>query len=133
MNWQIVLAGLLADLAAAPTLSAIYGSAVRLSGAGVDHLVPSIDVTLIADTENELWAPATFQIDLWNSHLSDVVTAESFIRSVYHAPLPIEIGGLSCFAQYTDGTTIASPERDGYYGRALRFTFTPLRAAYTGG
>lgn len=131
INWDDVLAGFLAELAAAPELTAIYGDEIRLAGSA-EHVVPLLEATMIADGESELWAPITVQVDLWNKSLTDVRAAENYIRGRYHSQVPIPIGGIPCWAQYSDGTLLAEPGRDGYFGRALRFRFTPLRAAYQG-
>jgi len=132
MNWDRVVEGLLAEIANVPEIAAIVGSRVIFAGAG-KWIVPSIEATVITDTTREQWAPCTLQLDVWGKTFDHVTTIERILRQRYHTQLPIPIGELRCWAQYSDGTVLASPERDKIYGRALRFTFTPLRAAYTGG
>lgn len=132
MNWDQVVAAFMAELAAAPEITAIFGDRIRLASPK-DFAVPLLEVTVIGDTEGELWAPVTIQVDLWADEFTSVRDAERYIRGRYYAPLPIPIGALTCWAQYSDGTNLAVPERDGFFGRAIRFTFTPLRAAYQGG
>lgn len=132
MNWDLVIKGLLDELAAQPTLSAIFGEDIFLGGEQ-EHVVPSIQAHNLADTETELWAPVTVQFDFFHAELSKVITAENFVRVRYRAPLPIPIGNLTCFVQFEGGADLETPTRDRYFGRAIRFTFTPLKAAYTGG
>ena len=132
MNWDILLDAFTGEVAAMPAVVALAGEAVRYGGE-VEHEVPSCVIRMISDTESELWAPVTVQVDLFHKSAAVVLTAERALRRRYHADLPIPIGNLNAWAQYSDGTVTASPERDGYFGRALRFTFTPLRAAYSGG
>lgn len=132
MNWDLFVTAILEEIANTAEIAAIVGSRVILAGSG-KWIVPSVEATLIADTEGELWAPFTLQLDVWSKDFEEVRAIERILRRRYHAQLPIPIGELRCWAQYSDGTILASPERDKVYGRALRFTFTPLRAAYTGG
>jgi hypothetical protein len=132
MNWDSVVAALLAEVADVPEIAAIVGGRVYFAGSGA-FVVPSVELTIVADTVSELWEPVTVQFDVWAKSFTDVRTIERILRRRYHHQLPIPIGGLNVWAQYSDGTVLASPERDKFFGRALRFTFTPLRAAYTGG
>jgi len=132
VNWDLVLAGFAADLAATAEIMAAVGDAVY-QGGEVPHRVPSVVIRMLGDAESELWAPVTLQVDIFHKSFTTVRALENIVRRRYHAPLPIPIGGLNCWAQFTGGSSTTLPERDGYTGRALRFTFTPLRAAYTGG
>lgn len=132
MNWDRVAEALLAEIAGIAEIAAIVGTQVIFAGSG-KWIVPSVEATVIADTEGELFAPCTIQLDVWAKSFDHVRTIERVLRQRYHNQLPIPIGDLTCWAQYSDGTVLASPERDKVYGRALRFTFTPLRAAYSGG
>lgn len=131
MNWDLVIEGFMAELAAMAAIASRFGDKVQLAGQ-VEHEVPSVQVHVIADTEGELWAPVTVQVDLFHRRMADILAAEDAIRTRYRAPLPIPIGNLTCWAQFTGGSMLETPSRDKYHGRAIRFTFTPLRAAYTG-
>lgn len=132
MRWDDVVSALLAEIAGIAEVAAIVGDRVIFAGSS-PWRVPSIEATIIADTEGELWAPCTVQLDVWAKTLAEVATLERILRARYHSQLPIPIGEVTCWAQYSDGTVLASPDRDKVSGRALRFTFTPLRAAYSGG
>lgn len=133
MNWDNLVAALLAEIADVPEIAAIVGSRVVFASEGAPYVVPGIEATIISDTVDELWEPVTIQFDLFGRDFAEVRTLERILRGRYHKQLPIPIGGLNVWAQYSDGTVLASPGRDKFFGRAIRFTFTPLRAAYTGG
>lgn len=115
-----------------PAISSRVGTSVQLAGE-VEHEVPSVQVHIVGDTEGELWAPVAVQVDIFHKSMTEIRAMESAIRTRYQAPLPIPIGNLTCWSQFTGGAMLETPSRDKYHGRAIRFTFTPLRAAYTGG
>ena len=48
-------------------------------------------------------------------------------------PTPERATDVTMWSQFTDGAELTSPERAGYYGRALRFRMTPLRDCLRGG
>lgn len=131
MKWDAVLAAVGATCAADPFLAAIYGSAIRLTGSGA-HRVPVLEFMLIADSETELWAPCTVQLDQFTQTLTAQIASERRLRQLFHLETPRDIGGMPMWAQYQDGETLAEPDRDGYFGRAIRFRLTPLRERYEG-
>jgi hypothetical protein len=85
---------------------------------------------LIGDTENELWAPCIIQWDIWTAKSDDARRAEFRLRSMLHSDLQILLGEFRMWSQYLEGSVLASPNRHGSDGRALRFQLTPMRRQY---
>jgi hypothetical protein len=110
-------------------LSSIYGESIRLAGSG-DHTVPLLEMTVIPPNIDEQWEPCTIQFDQFTESFDAMRASERQLRRLFHQDLPVDIGGVVMFAQYLEGDVIASPDRDGYHGRAIRFRFTPLRELY---
>lgn len=113
-------------------LSGIFGNAMRVQGTH-EHIVPSLEWGLISDAGTELWEPCTIQFDLWTNTLEDLVLAEASLRALFDHNLPVTFEDKSgardlvTWCEFQDGAELTSPDRSGYYGRAVRFQFTPLR------
>lgn len=129
MKWDQVCAKIAALVAADPTLRAIYGGSIRMTGTG-EHRIPLLEYMLVADGEDELWAAHTIQWDQFTKTSEDLVTSERRLRHLFHREVPAEFGGLAMWSQYVEGEVLAYPARDKYYGRAIRFRMTPLRERY---
>lgn len=135
MRWDVVLQKVGDAAAGDPLLAGIFGAAIRLAGTSA-FTVPALELQLVADSVTELWAPCIVQWDLFTKDrqtatgLEDLRAAERRLRQLFHLDVPATFGGLGMFSQYEDGTMIATPDRDGYYGRAVRFRYTPLRERY---
>lgn len=135
MMWDQVLKRLVATVEQDVVLSGIYGTAMRLAGTGKTFepaAAPILEWTIIGDTESELWSPVIIQFDQWALTLGVVTTSERRLRTLFHQDLPTEYGGVIMWAQYEEGSVLASPDRNGFAGRAIRFRFTPLRERYAG-
>lgn len=129
MMWDEVMARVKTVILEDPTLLSLFGEAYRK--AGVSELrVPVIEWNLLSDTENELWAPMLVQFDIWTDVAANARHAERRLRSLFHKDLLLQIDDLQLFAEYTDGTDLATPNRADFTGRGLRFRFTPLRRQY---
>lgn len=129
MKWHQVVEAMLGAIVADAKLTAIYGVVVRQSG-NAPFQVPSLEWDLIGDSEGEQWAPCLVQLDQWCATQDDLLRSEQRLRRLFHQELPVTIGGVMMWAQYEDGAMLASPDRDGYFARAVRFRFTPLRDRY---
>lgn len=129
MHWDAIERAVNATCKADAALLAIFASAMRLSGSG-DHAVPMLEWLVIADAQEEQWAPCTVQFDLWHFDRATLVAAERRIRRLFVPELQFQMAGVTCLSEYLDGETLASPDRDGYFGRAIRIRFTPLRDRY---
>jgi hypothetical protein len=118
----------IAVVAADPVLSGLYPT-IRLQGSG--DLAPEVlEYALIADSETEQWAPVVLQFDQWCRTMPELARSEQRLRRMFHLDLPATFGAVQMWAQYVDGDSLASPDRDGYFARAIRFRFTPLRDLY---
>lgn len=129
MMWDEVIRRIATTCAADTVLSGIYGASMRLTGSG-EHAVPMLEWMLIGDAEQELWAPMIIQFDQFTTSMGALRESELRLRRLFHVDLPIHLDGVLMFAQYQDGESLAVPDRNGYYGRAIRFRFSPLRRRY---
>jgi len=129
MRWDHVAQAIAAEAAADPTLAGIYGGAVRMNAGAQDFMVPGLEYHIVADSASELWEPVIVQWDQWCTTLADVVASERALRKLFDQDLPVTIQGVWMWAEFTDGADLTVPDRSGFYGRAARFRFTPLRDA----
>lgn len=132
MMWDHVMERVVAEILMDDVLATIYGDAVRAAGTG-EQIVPSLEWTLVGDTENELWAPMIVQFDQWTKTGEQNRRSEFRLRQLYHRDVPRTIAGdTMMWTMYSDGAVLAMPDRSNFIGRTIRFTFTPLRAKYAG-
>ena len=129
MKWDAVLVALTDVVTQDTALVAVYGDAMRMAGTDT-HRVPVLEWFLVADGEDELWDNITVQLDQWTATAADLWASERRLRQLFHQELPASMGGMSMWMQYQDGAALTVPDRDGYFGRAIRFKFTPLRELY---
>lgn len=132
MIWDDLLERIVTIVNADAVLLEVFGSSMRMAGTA-EHAVPSLEWTMITDSEGELWSPHVIQFDQWSLDLEEVIRSERRLRALFHQDLPVRLGGdLLSWAQYVDGEVLATPDRNGFAGRAVRFRFTPLRERYAG-
>lgn len=130
MKWDQVIKAVNAVVLADPVLVGIYGANIRYAGTG-KHLVPCLEVQFIADAEDELWNPCTVQWDMFTMDMQALWDSERRLRRLFHDDMPTTFAGLTMWAQYVEGDAlVTAPDRDGFFGRAVRFRFTPLREQY---
>jgi len=130
VKWPAVIQAA-SDLAAADTtLAGIFGQAVRWATGSSDRDVPVLEHFLVADGEDELWAVCTVQWDIWVASMEDQIAAERQLRLLFHVETQRDYAGMPCWSQYQDGETLASPDRDNAFGRAIRFRMSTLRDRY---
>jgi hypothetical protein len=133
VRWDTVLRALIVTVEADPLLAGIYsvGGVLQFRKIGTgQRVVPSLEYMLIGDSETELWAPCTVQFDQWVKTSEDLRASERRLRGYFHLDVPGPIGGIGMFAQYLDGDDKPMPDREGVFGRSIRFRFTPLRERY---
>jgi len=130
VKWHQVLQAA-SDLAAAtPALANIYGAdGFRYAGTS-PYVTPALEHQLVADGEDELWAVCTIQFDQWCRTMEDLLASEHQLRLLFHVETQRDYAGMPCWSQYNDGETLASPDRDGAFGRAIRFRMSTLRERY---
>lgn len=132
MRWHDVLWAIGRVTTADPILAGIYGEAIRLSGTQ-EHTVPSLEYFIVSSTGSELWEPCTIQFDQWcDSLLPDLAVSEAALTSLFDHATPITLEGVVMWAQLEEATELTVPDRAGFYGRAVRFRFTPLRGCLRG-
>jgi hypothetical protein len=129
MKWRDVMGAVISTVEDDEGIDAIYGDEIRLGGSP-DFAVPSLQYHLVADGETELFSTVVLQFDQWCATLADLTASELRLTRLFHRDLPENFAGLVMWAQYVDGESLAVPDRDGYFARAVRFRFTPLRDLY---
>lgn len=130
MMWDRVIEACRATIVADDILGPIYGDRVRMASASATPFVPEVPIleySVIGDVERDQWAPTIIQFDQWAPDVEVAVASERRLRRIFNPELPQEFAGLFMWAQYVDGTVLATPDRNGFAGRAVRFRFTPLR------
>ena len=131
MRWADVMKAA-GDLAAAhPDLARIFADHIGVKGSQTIQ-VPSLRFWLVSDSVRELWAPCVVQWDIWCATYQDRQVAEAALRALFHADDFVTLAGVAMFTEYQDGSMLSDPDRDGFYGRAVRFLHTPLREQYAG-
>lgn len=128
MKWDAVIRAARATVDADGTLVGLF-PVRRYAGIG-KHQPELLEYQLIADGETELWAPCTIQWDLWSESFDTIQAGERQLRALFHVETQRYFGGMPMWSQYQGGEWLATPNRDGYFGRAIRFVMTPLRARY---
>lgn len=129
MKWHLVVDAVLAAILANGTLAGIFGTRVRKNGPGPVQS-PVLEWSLIGYTHEEQWEPCILQLDCWCNDELSLLQAEQTLLRLFNRELPESLGGVLMWQQFEDSDDLATPDRDGYYARALRFRFTPLRDRY---
>lgn len=137
MNWWEVWTNVLAALEAEPDIAEVlenddYESTIYLDGERAFE-VPSMTVLLVVNLEEEVFAPADWQFDLYTRTMDELLQVERAMMRLLNQPLPVTLDGAELTAEFTagaGGTLLRGPERDSYYHRRLEFTFTPVRSRY---
>lgn len=135
MMWDRVIEALRDILVADAPIVDLFEDRIRMTGSGEapNPRASLLEYMLIADSERETDAPCVIQFDVWAPKMADVVAGERRLRQLFNQPLPMQLEGIgTCWGQYLDGSMLASPNRDGFSGRGLRFRFTPLQEKYVG-
>jgi hypothetical protein len=136
MMWDRVIEAAKAAIQADANLSAIFGDAVRRAAPSTtpfEPKVPILEYTIVTDTENELWAPTIIQFDVWSPDVDRLLAAERGLRRLFTPALPRRYGEVFMWTEFVDGAVLATPDRNGFHGRGLRFRFSPLRERYNPG
>lgn len=128
MRWDDVTRATVAAAAADAVLAGIFGTSIRMSASAQDHLVPGLEYEVIGDTAGELWEPIIVQWDIWVHEFQDLVDGERALRKLFDHDLPVEIEGVYMWSVFTEGASLVdAPDRAGFYGRAVRFRYSPIR------
>jgi hypothetical protein len=115
---------------ASATLTLIYGQRIRQRGTR-DHEVPSLDYWLVVDTEEEQDAPCIVQFDQYVESYEQLVLSEVELRRLFNHEVQVWIREVFGWVEFESGADLVeSPNRAGFYGRAVRFRFAPLRRMF---
>lgn len=129
MNWYEVWTNIAAAIAANATITGVVGENFRLAGDAAVQ-VPSLIALLVTDSEDELYAPADWQFDIYAYSLGEVMTVEKELRRMLNQPLQVALGDADVTCEFVGGQLLRGPERDPYFRRLLEFRFTPVRSRY---
>lgn len=129
MNWYETWVAVRSVLVDDGPLSAVTNGRVVLKGTK-NLILPCITALLISNREEEIDAPAEWQLDLYSERLDDVVAMEKAVMRLLHREGSTDIGGVEMFAELIDGRTLNGPDPDRFYRRSLDFRFTPVRSRY---
>lgn len=129
MKWAQVQALILDAIKEDAQFPSLYQSNIRMGGTQ-KTVAPVLEMWVIGDGESELWSTVTIQFDQWCLTMDDLVKSEQRLRRKFHRDLPVLFDEVRMWCQYLDGASLASPDRDSYFARAIRFRFTPLRDRY---
>lgn len=129
LSWAEVLAAVRATLTGVVELTALVDpDRIRQVTAG-DLVVPSVEMTLIADTERELVNVITIQFDLWFNDWDHLLEAERLIRQNVSSSLPMTLNGVGpMWALYRGSRTLGPPDDD-TYNRSFDIRYEAIRTA----
>jgi len=127
VNWDAIWLEVLARLEGDATVASILGDRIYLWG-DREFEVPSMTALLVVDTEDENWAPADWQFDIYARTFEDVVAVERAVRASLDRDWPIELGGHSFWTELVEARRLEGPSEDQIYRRSLDFRFTPARS-----
>lgn len=136
MMWDRVIEAIRAAILADPVLSQIFGDAVRMATTSAEPFnppAPLLEYTVLTDTEVEQWAPCLIQFDVWSPDVERMLAGERALRRLFTPTMPTSYGEVYMWSEYIDGAVLATPDRNGFNGRGLRFRFSPLREQYNPG
>lgn len=129
MIWDRAIEAIRAAILADANLTQIFGDAVRMAAASdipFEPKVPLLEYSVLTDTESEQWAPMIVQFDVWAPDVDRLLAGERALRRLFVPVLPRSYAGLFMLSEYVDGEVLATPDRNGFHGRGLRFKFSPL-------
>lgn len=138
MMWDRVLEAIRQAIVDDANLRSIYGDAVRMAATSATPFNPSaplLEYTVLTDTEVEQWAPCLIQFDLWSPDVDRLLAGERALRRLFTPTMPTRYGEEEVYmwSEFVDGAVLATPDRNGFFGRGLRFRFSPLREQYNPG
>lgn len=130
MMWDDVMTRVLALLDTNATLHDLFGGKMRMVSEGSKLEVPSLEYTILTDTNAELFEPMLVQIDLWTLRADQNRLAERIVRNLLDQRTSVRWTDVVALSEFTDGAFLSTPDRAGFIGRGLRFRFTPLKQQY---
>lgn len=129
MRWPAVITAVLDLLEADPQLSAALGGAhVYEAVTGRESRIPSLEYTVVADTEAENTEDVVVQLDVIAHGMTAAIAIETRVRALLALQLPVTIGGIEMWSMFEGGRNVPFPAQGGAVQRALDFRFTPARS-----
>lgn len=130
MNWDDVWANAIAPaILDDPDIVSVIGSALYLAGTRAFE-VPSITALLVVDLEEENFAPADWQFDIYTRTQASLRTVAKALRRLFDTDVQQDLGGFPLWTEFLEGRQPIGPEKDEYHRYTLDFRFTPGRSLY---
>lgn len=126
MRWDDVLEAVFDQMNADATLLSIYGTAIRMGGVH-EFTIPSLEFFVVSNTQNELWEPITVQMSQFTKSMTALANSDRRLRQLFDHDNMVTIQGVTMWSRWEDGGDLVGPSRQGFYGMAARFRFTPIR------
>jgi hypothetical protein len=130
MRWDPVARSMASVIAARPVINGIYGEFVRMASGSANHRVPLLEYRIITNTEMEQWEPIVIQWDQWTDTYEELVASERELMDVLHREEEVWLGDVMVLTKFLDGAELADPDRQGYFGRAIRFRLVAIADRY---
>lgn len=130
MRWDVIIDAWLGLATADSVVQSVLGTSPEIWMAGErEHEVPSLEWSLISDTEGENWEVTGVQLDPFVRSIADLTTLEGALRRLLHHDTPITAGTHELWSQLTGGGPLPGLD-DGIIGRHIDFRLTYLRGRY---
>lgn len=135
MRWDSVVPAAITLLEQDAAIADVVGDAIVHNFAGLSDTerkfrVPSIEVHVISDVEQEVFNPLLTQFDLFAHTTGDLITLERRVRHHLHHDVPVVIGGIGMWAQ-VEARRIIPGTGGEILGVALDIRLTAIRENYT--
>lgn len=133
MRWDFIIEHWTALLLADAALVSVMGSAsgwIYPADSSKPVRTPSIQYTLLYDTEGELWNRVGVQADLFIRGKKKAAQVERRVRILTHHDTAVELGGERLWMRFQDARAIEFPSDAEVVHRALDFEFEAVRGKY---
>lgn len=130
MRWDTVVDAWLGLVTPDTDVRSVLGQSPEFYMVGErERAVPSLEYSLIANTESEIWEISDVQLDYFTRSIEDLVKLEKALRGLLHHDLSITVSGIELWSELTGGRPLQGPS-DGVLSRSLDFRLTYLRSKY---
>lgn len=130
MNWDEVWElGVAPELAGDSEIQSVVGDAIYLAGTRKLE-VPSVTALFLVDSEEENWAPAEWQFDVYAKTTDAMRLVARRIRALLHHEVQFELGPFLLWGEFLTGHDMSGPDSDGFFRYSMDFRFTPGRSLY---
>lgn len=127
--WADAMPPLLDLVEADADVQAVLGSPPALYMLGDrDHQVPSVEWSLLADAQGEVWGAALAQFDLFTQSMADMVRLERGLRRAAHREVLFVADGHQLISRLVGDGNLTGPN-DGVVRRRLDFRVQYIRRA----